>query len=1053
MKDIKIKVIIATLLSFLMASSICYGLDTDLYVLSGTNIPPNVLIILDSSASMDEVSSGQSYDPLIDYSLYAPPTPYPRYALYIKSGKNWIEWAPDYRTIPCTDLRDNYLTPFGMANNYSNSSCGIIKKDFQTGNFMNFMQLTGGPGGNRPRFGLATGIIHSYINTTSGIRFAVMAFNRDMDGNTVRNNSGTEYVSGDGRDNPDVTPWDAVGGRLLGFVDENGNGKTPLFSELATLKNDSWSPLAETLYEAGIYFQKGTSAITGTNYTSSPLLYYCQKNYVLIISDGVPTKDNHPILSSLIGDLDGDTKKGELDDVAKYLYGLDLSNGRSATRQNIKTYTIGFSITHQLMEDTARNGGGKYFYVWSSQSFDVAFQTFIAEVLKESTSYVAPVVPISQMEKTSSGNRLYLAMFKPTEKSFWKGNIKKYGIATANTGLLDKDNSPMGNFPGLEDEDRNCNKIIDYEISIGDILDKNGNLVIDCENKIKDTAKSYWSSAADGEDVEKGGVGEVLLNRTSARRIYTNLVNPNITDDSTNAFVTTNTGITPEKMGLSSGDTTGKNKIIDFIHGLDAYDWEGPTGVPDGITNVKRSWILGAFIHSRPVVIHYNSNLSIIYAGANDGMLHAFNDASGEEEWAFIPESFLPHLKDLNGEALQFFVDGAPKAYIERDSDGILTKGILIFGLRRGGNRYIALDITQYDNPKILWEISPSTTGFGELGQTWSTPNIGKINDGSPQGKSVAFIGGGYDENQDNLPLSTNDTKGRAVYVIDIFNGSRIWSYSYAKNSQMKYSIPSDIARVDTDGNSLIDRLYVGDVGGQIWRFDIGDSNPSNWDAKVKIVFDANKGESDKRKIFYPPDVTLEKGNYEMLFFGTGDREHPKETTKINRLYAVKDKNPSTALSESDLYDATEDLLQTGSSIELAKLNASEGWYIKLDQNTGEKCLSNSVLFYGVVYYTTFQPTFGEQNDPCFLGEGIARIYALNYKTGNAVFNLDGEGTMESLTRSDRSSQIGVSIPSGVIITFIGGTTVAYGGVGGGVFRPPLPTTKLLFPINWRTVF
>ena len=1050
MKDIKIKVIIATILSFLMASSICYGLDTDLYVLSGTNIPPNVLIILDSSASMDEVSSGQSYDPLIDYSLYAPPIIYPSNAIYVKSGNNWIETG-----ISCPDLWGNYLAPFGQAINYSNASCGINKKDFQTGNFRNFMQLNGGPGGSRPRFGLATGVIHSYVNTTSGVRFAVMAFNRDRDGNTVRNNSGTEYVSSDGRDNPTVTPWDAVGGRLLGFVDENGNGKTALFNELAILKNDSWSPLAETLYEAGVYFQGAESLITRTPY-SSPISnnLYCQKNYVLIISDGVPTKDNSPILSSPpIGDQDGDGKAGELDDVAKYHYGLDLSNGRSASRQNIKTYTIGFSITHPLMEDTARNGGGKYFYVWSSQSFNIAFQAFIADVLKESTSYVAPVVPISQMEKTSAGNRLYLAMFKPTEKSFWKGNIKKYGIATTNTGLLDKDNSPTGNFPGLEDEDRNCNKIIDYEISVGDILDKNGNLVIDCENKIKDTAKSYWSSATDGEDVEKGGVGEVLFNRTSARKIYTNLVNPNIKDDSTNAFVTTNTGITPEKLGLSSGDTTGKNKIIDFIHGLDAYDWEGPTGVPDGITNVKRSWILGAFIHSRPVVIHYNSNLSIIYAGANDGMLHAFNDTSGVEEWAFIPESLLPHLKDLNGEAIQFFVDGAPKAYIERDNDGNLTKGYLIFGLRRGGNRYIALDITEYDNPKLLWEISPSTTGFGELGQTWSTPNIGKINDGSPSGKPVAFVGGGYDENQDNLPVSANDTKGRAVYVIDIFNGSLIWSYSYAKNSQMKYSIPSDIARVDTDGNSLIDRLYVGDVGGQIWRFDIGDSNPSNWDAKVKVVFDANKGVSDKRKIFYPPDVTLEKGNYEILFFGTGDREHPKETTKINRLYAVKDKNPSSALSESDLYDATGDLLQTGSSIELAKLNASEGWYIKLDQNTGEKCLSSSALFYGVVYYTTFQPTFGEQNDPCFLGEGIARIYALNYKTGNSVFNLDGEGTMESLTRSDRSSEIGVSIPSGVIITFIGGTTVAYGGVGGGVFRPPLPTTKLLFPINWRTVF
>jgi type IV pilus assembly protein PilY1 len=159
-------------------------------------------------------------------------------------------------------------------------------------------------------------------------------------------------------------------------------------------------------------------------------------------------------------------------------------------------------------------------------------------------------------------------------------------------------------------------------------------------------------------------------------------------------------------------------------------------------------------------------------------------------------------------------------------------------------------------------------------------------------------------------------------------------------------------------------------------------------------------------------------------------------------------------LKESDLYDATADLLQTGETTELAKLNASQGWYIKLNENTGEKCLSNSVLFYGVVYYTTFQPTFDSTgNDPCFLGEGIARLYAVDYRTGNAVFNLDGVGTIDSLTRSDRSAELGVSIPSGVIVTFIGGTSVAYGGVGGGVYRPPLPNTKTIIPISWRMVF
>lgn len=1024
MRKIKTILTLLTILLLPILSQICYGLDTDLYVLTGVDIPPNVLIILDSSASMDDVVSGSDadYDPSVNYGavLNPPAIAYPNDKIYVKStGNKWVDTGYTTGSFPCSDLVTNYLTQFGQAINYSNPSCGISKKDFQAGNFRNFLQV-GGPGGSRSRFGLANGVIHSYVNTTSGIRFAVMAFKRDSGTppNTVKYDPvNKEYVFGDARDDA----LDANGGQILGFVDELKNGKMLLFGKLSSLKNDSWSPLAETLSDAGAYFEFGKDGY------SSPVQYYCQKNYVLIISDGEPTKDT-----------------GKLEEVAKSLYGMDLSKGKSSDKQNIRTYTIGFSATHKLLEDTARNGGGKYFYVWSSQSFNIAFQTFIAEVLRESTSYVAPVVPISQMERTSAGNRIYLAMFKPTETSLWKGNIKKYGIATRNASgaIVDGNDNPVKTV--------DCNTPSNpVTANVGDIVDAEGYLVMKPDNSIYACAKSYWSSVADGEDVEQGGVGEKLFSRAESRKIYTYLGNSDLTASS-NAFLPGPMSvITPQMLGLAAGDTIGRDKVINFVHGLDSYDWEGDpiTGGPDGITNVKRSWVLGAFIHSRPVVIHYNKDLSIIYAGGNDGMLHAFNDDnSGKEEWAFVPPYLLPYLKNLNGEALQFFVDGAPKAYIERDVNGNLTKGILIFGLRRGGNQYYALDITTYDKPKLLWEIDPSTPGFGELGQTWSTPNIAKI---KAWNNPVAFIGGGYDENQDNLPVIANDTKGRAIYVIDIITGSLVWSYSQANNALMKYSIPSDIARVDTDGDTYIDRLYVGDVGGQMWRFDISDSGLTG-----KIIFDSSWGESAKRKIFYPPDVTLERGNYEMIFFATGDREHPKDTTKINRLYAVKDRNPASPLKESNLYDATQDLLQEGDYVsELAKLNGSEGWYIKLNENVGEKCLSNAVLFYGVVYYTTFQPTFGAPGDPCFLGEGIARLYAVDYKTGNAVFNLDGVGTLESLTHSDRSTEMGVSIPSGVIVTFIGGTTVAYGGVGGGVFRPPLPTTKTLIPINWRMVF
>jgi type IV pilus assembly protein PilY1 len=363
------------------------------------------------------------------------------------------------------------------------------------------------------------------------------------------------------------------------------------------------------------------------------------------------------------------------------------------------------------------------------------------------------------------------------------------------------------------------------------------------------------------------------------------------------------------------------------------------------------------------------------------------------------------------------------------------------------------------------------------LGQSWSTPNIAKIAYGSGD-KRVAFIGGGYDEGQDN-DVPPADDKGRAIYVIDVLDGSLIRRFSVDDSgySTMTYSIPSDIARVDLDGNGKVDRLYMGDMGGRMWRFDISDSNPANWSGK--IIFQSNPGNdgSTGRKIFYPPDVTLEKDsiNYEMLFFGTGDREDPNDTDIVNRIYAVKDKNPITPLLESYLIDVTLGLLQDPNASQsekdalLEQLRTGNGWYIKFDADEGEKVLAPPVLLFRAAYFTTFTPTFGVEGDPCFVGEGIARLYILQYQTGNAIYNFDLTNDTEEediISATDRSREIGTAIPSGVIVTFIQGKPTAYIGVGGGVMRGipqeiwdensnefPLTIYKSIIPIYWRTVF
>jgi type IV pilus assembly protein PilY1 len=337
--------------------------------------------------------------------------------------------------------------------------------------------------------------------------------------------------------------------------------------------------------------------------------------------------------------------------------------------------------------------------------------------------------------------------------------------------------------------------------------------------------------------------------------------------------------------------------------------------------------------------------------------------------------------------------------------------------------------------------------------------------------KWVVFIGGGYDTNQDNLPVSSNvnDSSGYAVYVVDLFTGGLIWKYTKTNNPLMKYSIPSDIARVDTDNDGRIDRLYVGDTGGQMWRIDLSlheaTSSPGNWTAK--LIFKSNDpapASGDLRKIFYAPDVGLERdsiGDYESVIFGTGDREHPSEHAVYNRLCTVKDRNPTTPLKEADLVDVTLDLLQTGTTEQKQtiynELKNKSGWFIVLGSpGSGEKCLAPPLLYSGVSYYTTFYPQIGSPSNPCFLGTGTATLYAVNYLTGNAVFNFDltndTSGTPYSAT--DRSIAVGTAIPSGAIIAVVGGSSATgYIGIGGGIYKAPLKSPKVLVPINWKQRF
>jgi type IV pilus assembly protein PilY1 len=241
-----------------------------------------------------------------------------------------------------------------------------------------------------------------------------------------------------------------------------------------------------------------------------------------------------------------------------------------------------------------------------------------------------------------------------------------------------------------------------------------------------------------------------------------------------------------------------------------------------------------------------------------------------------------------------------------------------------------------------------------------------------------------------------------------------------------------------------------------------------SWTA-IKL-FNAAAVDNVQRKIFCAPDAVAMKyppgvqGEY--IYFGTGDRENPRDRTVVNRIYAVKnDWTATTPLTENDLVDVTDNLIQLGTAEQKQQvrnlLNSKKGWFIRLP-NSGEKVVSSPRVYAGVVYLTTYTPAQDDvSNDPCETSgaNGQGRLYALDFKTGASVTNFsdstetDGEGNTITLGINDRSKVIGTAIPSAPVITILRGGAHIFVGVEGGVSSLPVVAGQDMYRYYWNQIF
>lgn len=1021
--------------------------DTEIYgTVTNPDLEPNILIIFDSSGSMStEDVPGDPYDPGTVYTgSYPTGAVYERYWSWSSWSYQWRLFADDVNSLNCDWIKTDLLTQgyaYGQIYSTSYACGGSVSRRLRLGNFMNYDES--GVGTTRSRIAVAKEVIADLINDTTGVRFGLMRFNNDQ------------------------------GGRVVSPI---GTDKATLLTQLSGITASGWTPLAETLAEAGLYFAGMNSWYnSGVNYTS-PMQERCQKNYIIIMTDGQSTQDRDSRLTGtpyingdIIGDYDNDHSGTEydyqdngsdyLDDVAKYLYENDcnpaLGDGTAFDRQNIVTFTIGFKSSHQLLMDTATNGGGEYFTADNISELAMAFDQIISAISEENAVFVAPVVPISRMNRTYAGDKIYLGFFKPQQSGRWIGNIKRYA--------LDND---------------------------GVLYDATGAEACTPDGLIKDNALSFWTLMGnDGPEVEKGGAAEVLsllIDSPTARHLYTYKGN-GVTDltNAANAFVDANTNISNADLGVAS--SSERTALFTSIH--------------DGG--------LGDIIHSEPAVVHYpdpdgnpatDDAKTIIYSGSNDGLLHAFDDDDGSEIWGFISPDQLGRLTLLDNADHDYFADGSPSVYY-----GSSSQKILIMGERRGGDYYIAVDVSSYGSPRWLYAIGPDildpdpsndpdTDTYELLGQSWSRPQavtvatgVAATETGTPPTCSVTvstatedvfLIPGGYDNNQDLETPSTTDSVGRALFGVRVSDGQLISGLNFNAVAHaalgMTHAIV-DVSGIDHDGDGIVSRIYAGDLGGNMFAFKddaimsfcSGSYSKSISDGvwSAQKLFSASAVDGVQRKILYAPDAVGESyGEY--IFFGTGDREDPDETVVVNRFYAVKnDWSAAGTLDETDLVDVTDDLIQLGTEAQkqaaINNLENGKGWFIRLE-NPGEKVVASPRVYGGVIYFTTYTPdSSAPGEDPCAAStvRGVARLYVVDYKTGASVsalsseVEIDGDGNVVDLGKKDRVLAVGTAIPSAPVIAILENGARIFIGVEGGIVSMPAVATPDMYRYYWHQLF
>lgn len=427
-----------------------------------------------------------------------------------------------------------------------------------------------------------------------------------------------------------------------------------------------------------------------------------------------------------------------------------------------------------------------------------------------------------------------------------------------------------------------------------------------------------------------------------------------------------------------------------------------------------------------------SSRTSMIYVGANDGMLHAFNASTGAEVWAYIPRLVMPNLhklasKDYNNTSpiqRMYSVDGTPVYgdICSGSCDSNPTwKTILVGGLNSGGRGYYALDITDPASPKALWEFT-----HDNLGYSYGNPVITKLKDGT----WVVLVSSGYNN------ISPGDGQGR-LFILNAHTGELIRSISTGEGTT---SSPSGLSKISAwanfpDISNTAQRVYGGDLNGNVWRFDInGDipvaANPKVYRAQRLVTL--TDASLNPQPITSRPELGTVNGK-PIVFIGTGKLLEMGDLTATNvqSIYALRDPltntsytNPRSngsgfvaqtistiACPEGNQFCNAGDDIRTTTKNQI-DMTTDNGWYADFPVS-GERVNTDPKLVMGTLDVRTNRPLSGACSPA---GESFANYF--DFKSGTPISNA-GVYAGSQLGDFLSSTSIPFRLPSGLIKALI----------------------------------